>query len=364
VQALVPALAAAAGLEGAREVAAEAARLSRADLATAVVTEMTALAGVMGRHYALAGGADPAVAQAIFESVLPRHAGDELPASPAGVLVSAADKLDSLVGLFAAGCAPTATADPYGLRRAAVGLLQVLLASGARLDLPAAVDAAAEAQPVPVPPAARAEVLDFVSRRLEQLLVDGGAAVEAVRAALAERGRDAALAAATAREASAELAAGEAGRLHRVMAAMARPVRLTRGKGVDDAWAVDPALFQAQEERDLHAAYMQAAAQVGTGRFDLRPPLAAAARRSACPCPIPQHLNTRTAHPALQISPDMSVPAFLEAAEALVAPLDSYFDKVFVMCEEEGVRRGRLALLRDVAALPRGILDLSELPGF
>lgn len=65
------------------------------------------------------------MAEAIFEACLPRQAGDALPSSPAGVLVAVADRLDSLVGLFAAGCGPSAAADPYGLRRAAYGMLQV-----------------------------------------------------------------------------------------------------------------------------------------------------------------------------------------------------------------------------------------------
>lgn len=109
-------------------------------------------------------------------------------------------RLDSLVGLFAAKCAPTATADPYGLRRSAVGMLQALMAADARLDLVAAVDAAAAVQPIAVGAESRAAVLEFVERRLEQMLLDAGVQIEAVRAALRERGRDAALAARTARE--------------------------------------------------------------------------------------------------------------------------------------------------------------------
>lgn len=325
VEAIVGPLADATGLSDAAATATAAAHLCKADLATSMVTEMTALAGIMGRHYALKEGQDPAVAAAIFESVLPRNAGDELPASSAGVLVSVADKLDSLVGLFAAGCAPTATADPYGLRRAAVGLLQVLLGSGVRLDLGAAVDVTAAVQPVPVSAEARAGVLEFVERRLEQLLVDSGVAIEAIRAALAERGADPALAAATAKEVSDEMATGEAGRLYQVMAAMARPVRLTRGKNIDPSWTPKPELFEIDEEAALHAAYTAVAAQV---------------------------------------NPDMSVRDFLAAAESLIAPLDGYFEKVFVMCDDEVKRQGRLALLRDVAALSKGILDLAELPGF
>lgn len=327
IESLIPSLADATGTAAGMEaVAARAARICRADLATSMVMEMTELAGVMGKHYAEKQGEDPAVALAVFESVLPRHAGDMVPSSPAGVVVAIADKLDSLVGLFAAGCAPTATADPYGLRRAAVGLVQVLMASETRLDLRAAVDAVASTQPLLVSEQHKKEVLEFIERRLEQVLVDGGAYVEAVRAALAERGHDVSLAAETAREISREMAQGEAGRLHQVMAAMARPVRLTRGKEIDASWTPDASLFECNEERRLFESFKDASSKIR--------------------------------------SSNMSVDEFLRATEGLIVPLDGYFDKVFVMCDDEEKRKGRLALLRDVAGLSRGVLDFSQLPGF
>ncbi len=127
VHALITPLAPALGLGDAQDTAATVARLARADLASSTVMEMTALAGVMGRHYALKQGLGEEIAQGVFESVLPRQAGDVLPSSPAGILGAIADRVDSLVGLFAAGCAPTASADPYGLRRIAYGMLQVWL---------------------------------------------------------------------------------------------------------------------------------------------------------------------------------------------------------------------------------------------
>ena len=124
-EALVQPLAAAMGLEAATATALASAHLAKADLASATVMEMTALAGTMGRHYALKEGLDPAVAEAIFEAALPRSAGDLLPKSEAGIIVAVADRLDSLVGLVTAVGAPTGGADPYGLRRAAYGMLQV-----------------------------------------------------------------------------------------------------------------------------------------------------------------------------------------------------------------------------------------------
>lgn len=309
------------------ETASRAAHLSRADLATSMVTEMTELAGTMGQHYALLEGETSEVAQAIFESVLPRKAGDLLPESDAGLLISIADKLDSLVGLFAAGCAPTASADPYGLRRAAVGLLQAVLVKNIMIDIAAAVNVAAEVQPLqPVSEEVKAATVEFLERRLEQLLVDEGVAIEAVRAALKERGRNPTLAAATAREISNHMAEGSGGKLQQVMAAMARPVRLTRGKDIDASWTVSPGLFDCDEERALWAAYQQTVAEISTSR--------------------------------------MSLEAFLNAVDRLVKPLEGYFDKVFVMCDDDQVRENRLATLRDVASLSVGILDFSELPGF
>lgn len=110
---------------GVTATAQRAAHLAKADLASSTVMEMTALAGTMGRHYAIKQNLPSAVCEAIFEAALPRQAGDLLPRTPAGVLAAVADRLDSLVGLTAAGCGPTAAADPYGLRRAAYGMLQV-----------------------------------------------------------------------------------------------------------------------------------------------------------------------------------------------------------------------------------------------
>ena len=103
-----------------------AATLSKADLVTHMVVEMTSLQGIMGRYYALHSGESKPVADAIREHYLPRFTGDAVPASKAGLVVGLADRLDSLVGLFAAGLAPTGTRDPFAQRRTAIGLVQLL----------------------------------------------------------------------------------------------------------------------------------------------------------------------------------------------------------------------------------------------
>jgi len=331
VEGLLAPLASVAGLDAALPVAAAAARLARADAATAVVREMTALTGVMGRHYALKSGEPPAVADAIFEGALPRAAGDGVAASAAGALLAVADRLDSIVGLFAAGGAPTASADPYGLRRAAVGLLETALGggpggAGLDLDLPAATAAAAAAQPIPVP----ADVLDtalvFIGRRLEQLLLDRGVPAEAVRAALAARGANPRAAAATAADLAAELAKGPDAPLAVAVAALARPARISRGgSGGAPAATVDPALFDCDEERALAAALATATKAMG---------------------------------------PEPTVAEFAGAAAQLAPAVDAFFSGVFVMTDDAAVRANRLALLRDVAALADGVAKLDELPGF
>ncbi|MEI2750220.1 MAG: glycine--tRNA ligase subunit beta [Ferruginibacter sp.] len=115
---------------------ARAAALSKSDLVTNMVIEMTSLQGVMGEIYARAGGEPVAVATALREQYLPKSAGDANPATTAGLALSLADKLDSLVGLFAVGAIPTGSADPFGLRRAALGIVYNLLETGTSFDMP------------------------------------------------------------------------------------------------------------------------------------------------------------------------------------------------------------------------------------
>ncbi|KAG0569002.1 hypothetical protein KC19_6G058400 [Ceratodon purpureus] len=323
VESMVEPLASALGLDGASLAAArQAAPLATADLATAMVKEFTSLAGIMGRHYALREGQPLPVADAIFETVLPRSAGDSLPKTDAGIVLAVADRLDSLVGLFAVGCQPSAAADPFGLRRSAYGLVQTLVANGKDLDLARALRLAADVQPLPVSDKVIEEVLIFITRRLEQLLVDGGANVVNVRSVLSERGTVPTLAARSVAQLE-TIASGEA--LNRVVAAYARPTRIVRGKNVDSSWKVNEALFTVPEENALWNAYKQAASLL---------------------------------HPGVDVN------VFVEASEALVEPLEAFFNNVFVMAEEEDLRNNRLALLTSVANLPRGIADLSVLPGF
>ncbi|HUJ25271.1 MAG TPA: glycine--tRNA ligase subunit beta [Myxococcales bacterium] len=121
--------------QGDAKLVSQAAELCKADLTTGMVGEFPELQGAMGRVYALKDGEPPEVAEAIFEHYLPRGAEERLPQTHTGALLGMADRLDLLAGLFGLGKEPTGTADPYGLRRAALGLLRVTLAKGYRFDM-------------------------------------------------------------------------------------------------------------------------------------------------------------------------------------------------------------------------------------
>ena len=333
------------------QTAEKAAALARADAATSVVREMTSLAGVMGRHYALRSGEEPEVADAIFEAALPRSSGDVLPRTRAGALLAVADRLDSIVGLWSVGGAPTASADPYGLRRAALGLLETAIASGMRLDVSAAARAAAALQPVEVGEEAVSGAVQFIARRLEQLLIDRGLPVEAVRGALGSgRSNDPALAARTAEElaealleeikASSSSSSSAPSPLRVAVEALSRPARITRSAAEmpPRSLRVDESLFDCDEERALAAALEATRRQLGIGIGGGRDSAAAA---------------------------NVSVGEFLRAVgDHLPGPVAAFFDSVFVMCEDPRVKNNRLALLREVAGLSEGVVKFDELPGF
>ena len=136
-----------------------------------MVGEFPELQGIMGRYYATADGEPAEVAAAIDEHYMPRGAGGALPATGAGTAVALADKLDTLAGIFAIGQKPSGTKDPFGLRRAAIGVLRILVEKKLDLDLRALVARAVALQPVPNPTAA-AELWDYMVERLRAYFLD------------------------------------------------------------------------------------------------------------------------------------------------------------------------------------------------
>ncbi len=302
-----------------------AARLAKNDLCTSMVVDFTSLQGVMGRAYALRSGEPEAVALAIEEQYLPRGAGDRLPESGPGTALALADRLDSLVGLFAAGLRPKGANDPYALRRAALGICGILVERDLDLDLAEAVDAAAALLPLPLAPEIRAEVLDFLLRRLEGQLREAGHAADAVAAVLAAQPTRPAAAARALKALEAAIAAPGWEATLTAYARCARIVR-TQGEGAASLRAAD--LVEPVELALLGAWEAEAATLEG--------------------------VTDRAADPG----------AVLAVIARLAGPINAFFDGVMVMAEVPALRAARLALLARIAALPRSVADLSLLEGF
>ncbi|MEQ8672842.1 MAG: glycine--tRNA ligase subunit beta [Aggregatilineales bacterium] len=306
-------------------IAERAAHIAKADLATNMVVEMTSLQGVMGREYALKSGFPEEVANTIFEHWLPRSAGDILPSSDAGALLALADRLDSLVGLFGAGLAPRSTADPYGLRRAALGLIEIMVARKIDADLMQAVNLAAAAQPLQVSDQAKEQVLDFIAGRLRVWMSDKGFSADVVNAVLAEQSANPYRAVQGAEQLAAWVARDD---WAAILDSFARCVRITRNEPTQ--FDVDPALFQQSEENALYDAYQSASAN------------------------LDEHGN---------------VDAFLTAFVPLVPAVTAYFgtgkgDGVLVNADDPAIRKNRLGLLQAISSMQTGRADLSEMAGF
>jgi len=169
------------------ELAGRAARLSKCDLMTQMVGEFPELQGTMGRNYALASGEPEEVAEAIGEHYAPRFAGDTIPASIYGKIVSVADRVDSLVGIFAAGLRPSGNKDPFALRRSALGLLRILNEADLPLTLNRILALAANelSMQLETPPELLRDVREFIVDRLRNYYRDKGHGAELINAVLA-----------------------------------------------------------------------------------------------------------------------------------------------------------------------------------
>ena len=297
-----------------------AAELCKADLATHMVVEMTSLQGSMGRHYALLSGEPPAVAVAIYEHYLPRFSGDSLPGSPPGLLVGMADRLDTLVGLFAAGLAPSGNKDPFAQRRAALGLLLSLVGWELDFDLALALEKAAACLPIPASPERVQACLDFIIERLRNHLLEAGWRYDIVDAVLAAQGGNPARAAGAVKQLSAWV---EREDWRSILPAYARCVRIIRG--LEAVYPLSSERFVEPEEGQLYDALL---ATEG-------------ARRA-----------------------QGSVDDFLNAFLPMIPTVNRFFDRVMVMAEDQALRENRLGLMQRIAALADGVADMSRLEGF
>lgn len=305
-----------------------AAELAKCDLMTEMVFEFPELQGIMGRYYATNDGEPDAVAQAIEDHYLPRFAGDRLPAGVIGQAVSIADKLDSLLGLFAIGQPPTGQKDPYALRRAALGVLRICMECDLDLDVRELIREALNnyqtmAPKLVVPEATLDEVFDFILGRLHVYYSNQDFAADEIDAVLSLRpGR--------LHELDQRLRAVATFRkLPEAESLTAANTRITNilKKAADGSWPeqVDSSLLSEDSEKALATAIVNM-------RERLEPLL---------------HKGDYTT-------------ALTELA-ALRGPVDAFFDNVMVMADDLAVRNNRLALLDGMRTLFLRIADLSRL---
>ncbi len=306
-----------------REAAERAALLAKADLVTDMVGEFPELQGLMGRYYAEHDGEAAPVAAAVEQHYWPRYAGDRLPSGPVAQVVALADKLELVAGMFGIGNEPSGDRDPFGLRRAALGILRIVVEGRLPLLLPDIV-AAAQASFVGVPAVADATraVEDFIYERLRGMLREQGYTANQVSAVVDSRPAEL-------RELPRRLAAvrefeamPESGAL---AAANKRIVNILRKSGGEAAAEVVVERLDEPAERELHAAF-------------------------------------RTLEPAVHAHcAGGDYTAALKALATAKPAVDRFFDEVMVMADDPAVRANRLALLRHVAQTMNRVADISRL---
>ena len=326
IVALAKHLAADAGLPEADATdAVRAAQLCKADLVTNAVVEFTSVQGVMGQYYAAASGENEQVARAIGDHYRPRFSGDEPPASAVGRIVAAADKLDTICGLFAAGQGPTGSSDPFALRRSAIGIVAMLLGEGALpVALVPAIDAgltAYAAQGVAFDAAAvRAEVVDFFITRTKVLLRDEGQGQDAIDAVLA--------------------------------AGVQEPVEfVNRVRALEQARNHEPEAFA-----DLATAYARA--------NNLRDAKLGAEVDESLLTEVEHALSCAVVQAEGRVARALAAddyPAALAELASLRKPIDLFFDRVMVMDEDAALRENRLRLLNRFVAVFQDVADFGKM---
>ena len=299
-----------------------AALLCKCDLETLMVYEFPELQGVMGREYALLEGEPPEIAAAIYEHYLPNQAGGDLPGSALGSFVSIADKIDTLAGCFGVGLIPTGTADPFALRRGAIGILNIVLAQGFPLSLRSLTEQALSLlkEKLRRPEAEVAnDVLEFLRLRFLHILTTQGFPQDIATAVLAAS-CDQPCDALKRVEALARMKQEQD--FEPLAVAFKRVVNIIK-RGV--AEPICETLLTASSEKKLFQALVNAREKV------------AAARQQG------------------------DYPAALELIASLRPAVDAFFDEVLVMDPDERLRANRLALLTAVARLFEGIADFSKI---
>jgi glycyl-tRNA synthetase beta chain len=330
------------------EKAKRAARLAKADLLTEVVGEFPELQGLMGKYYAEEQGEDEAVAHAIEDHYSPKGPDDFVPADPVSIAVALADKIDTLVGFWAIDEKPTGSKDPYALRRAALGMLRIILNNNLRLDLwkvaiPATqayldqgnkyvrqfVDSAGTTVRDVFKAFDAAKLRDFVADRLKVQLRDQGARHDLVDAVFALEGQDDLLLIVRRVEALGKFLDTEDGK--NLLAGYKRATNIIRIEEKKDkreyTGAPDPKLYQQAEEKALAQA-------IGVAKSEAERAVAAEDFEAA-----------------------------MRAMAKLRPHVDAFFDKVTVNVEDKALRENRLKLLNEIRAATRAVADFSKIEG-
>jgi glycyl-tRNA synthetase beta chain len=306
-----------------RQAVERASHLCKADLVTGMVGEFPKLQGIVGREYARLSGERPEVSKAISEHYLPTFAGDRLPSSPVGDIVSIADKMDTIVGCFGVGLIPTGTADPFGLRRQALGIIRIILEKKYALSLKGLVEESEKQLGKKMERPAdqvKGDALDFFRVRYQNFLLDKGYAFDVTDAVLSisfdelldVQGRIDALK--TARELK---------DFESIVIAFKRAMNIL--KGSPPKREINPSLFAEPAEQTLYHSFLKAKERIGL------------------------HLSQR------------DYPAALLEMTQMKKPIDEFFDGVMVMVEDVAIRNNRLALLNEIGKLFLRIADFSKL---
>ena len=297
--------------------------LCKTDLVTGMVIEFTELQGVMGREYALLDGEKPEVATGIFEHYLPRFAGDALPATTIGRIVGIGDKLDNICATFSRGLAPTGSQDPYALRRQALGVINILLDANYHISLAKIIagtlyllDIKPEETGKLVP-----QIMEFFKQRLRNLLMDQGIRYDVIDAVFADKRNDDMVDLAVRCKALAAYV--ETGNAEPLVQVSVRVSNLC--KKIEKEVAISGALFKDESENKLHEVVAAVSKEI-----------------------IPEIVLYDYA-------------AVLKAGEKVIEPVNTFFDNVMVMDEDENVKNNRLAMLEEVRGIVNAVGDLSLL---
>ncbi|MFD2191360.1 glycine--tRNA ligase subunit beta [Pistricoccus aurantiacus] len=310
-------------IEGAPDHSERAARLAKCDLSTEMVLEFPELQGIMGCYYARQDGEPEEVAQALYEQYLPRFAGDEIPQGKTGQALALADRLDTLTGIFGIGARPTGAKDPFALRRASIGVLNILIKAELDLDLRELLTlAAAQHENLPQANGLVDEVLNYMLDRFRAWTQDEGIPVEvylAVRARPVTRPLD------FARRIRAVHDFSQHDEASALAAANKRVANILAKQGDERALRIDASLLQEAAEQELAKA-------VEARRIETAPLFQEARYTEA-----------------------------LDVLTGLRVPVDRFFDEVMVMSDDPGIRANRLALLASLQSLFLEVADIAEL---